>query len=91
MNRKLSVDFFLRRLMLPCAVLTISVSVAQSADIRQGDRIVRAAGVDVTSSATLVAIIARQSPGTWLPVIIERAGQEIEVVAKFPAAQGKTP
>ena len=64
-------------------------SVAKSADLRKGDRIVRAAGLNVESSAALIDIIARQAPGTWLPLTIERAGKTVELVARFPAARRK--
>jgi hypothetical protein len=33
----------------------------------------------------LMEIVVRQPPGTWLPLSIRRGGQEIDVIAKFPA------
>ena len=60
-------------------------SVAASADIRNGDAILQAAGVTLTDTAGLIGIVQRQAPGTWLPLEIERDGKTIEIVAKFPA------
>jgi S1-C subfamily serine protease len=59
-------------------------SVAEAAGLRDGDQIVRAAGLDMRSSDDLIDVVGRQSFGTWLPLGIGRDGQEIEVVAKFP-------
>ena len=59
-------------------------SVAAAAGLAAGDRIVSAAGVHITSSSEVIAIVRNQSPGTWLPLTIARDGKTIEVVAKFP-------
>ncbi|MGI9382105.1 MAG: ChaN family lipoprotein [Methyloligellaceae bacterium] len=64
-------------------------SVAAAAKLRKGDRIVRAAGVDVRSSGALIEVISRQAPGTWLPLTVEREGAEVELIAKFPATRKK--
>lgn len=63
----------------------VSGSVAERAGMQHGDRVVTAAGLPVTSASDLIALIRRQPPGTWLPIRIERKGQEMELVAKFPA------
>lgn len=60
-------------------------SVADDAGVISGDRVLAAAGVQVDSGDDLIAIVRRQSPGTWLPMTIERDGKRIELVAKFPA------
>lgn len=60
-------------------------SVAMAADIRDGDAIVKAAGVAVNETAELIGIVQQQAPGTWLPLAIERDGEFMEIVAKFPA------
>ncbi len=60
-------------------------SVAKAADIRDGDQIVQAAGQTVTEVRELIGIVQRQSPGTWLPLAIDRDGEAMEIVAKFPA------
>ena len=63
----------------------LSGSVAEKAGLLSGDRIMSAAGVQVSGSDEVIAIVRRQSPGTWLPVTIARNGKTIDVVAKFPA------
>ncbi len=62
-------------------------SVAAATKLQAGDRIKKAAGLDVTEVRNLQKIVSRQAPGTWLPLVIERDGKDIEVVAKF----GNTP
>jgi hypothetical protein len=63
----------------------VSDSVADAAGLKEGDHIVKAAGLAMHSPDDLVDVIGRQAPGTWLPLSVRREGQEIEVVAKFPA------
>jgi len=60
-------------------------SIAAAADIRDGDAIVEAAGVALEETSDLISIVQQQSPGTWLPLSIERDGETLEIVAKFPA------
>ena len=36
------------------------------------------------TAASLVEVIQRQSPGTWLPLEILRDGETLELVARFP-------
>lgn len=60
-------------------------SVADEAGVIAGDRIVAAAGVSILGSDDLIAVVHRQSPGTWLPITVERNGKRMELVAKFPA------
>lgn len=60
-------------------------SVAEAAGLQAGDHVLRAAGVEMRNAADLVDVVGRQAPGTWLPLSVRRDGQEIEVVAKFPA------
>jgi uncharacterized iron-regulated protein len=60
-------------------------SVAEAAGLKEGDHVVRAAGVEMRSPDDLVDVVGRQAPGTWLPLNVRRDGQEIEVVAKFPS------
>jgi uncharacterized iron-regulated protein len=62
----------------------VSDSVAEIAGLKAGDHVVRAAGLEVRNPGELVDIIARQAPGTWLPLSIRRDGQEIDLIAKFP-------
>jgi uncharacterized iron-regulated protein len=60
-------------------------SVAESAGVKAGDDVVRAAGLQMRNPDDLVEVVGRQAWGTWLPLSIRRDGQEIDLVAKFPA------
>ncbi|MGD2139769.1 MAG: ChaN family lipoprotein [Burkholderiales bacterium] len=62
-------------------------SVAAKAGLASGDRIVSAAGVQINSSDDVIALVRRQYPGTWLPIIIERDGKTVDLIAKFPPMQ----
>jgi uncharacterized iron-regulated protein len=59
-------------------------SIAAAADIRDGDAILEAAGVSLKETSDLIGIVQQQAPGTWLPLAIERDGEKVEIVAKFP-------
>jgi uncharacterized iron-regulated protein len=60
-------------------------SVAASAGLKKGDVVTHAAGLAVAKPAELAAVIRRQPHGTWLPLGVLRAGEQIEILAKFPA------
>jgi uncharacterized iron-regulated protein len=60
-------------------------SIAEASGIIDGDRVLEAAGVKIHDTATLVSIIQRQAPGTWLPLLIDRKGEKSVIIAKFPA------
>jgi len=62
----------------------ISDSVAEITGLKAGDDVVRAAGVEMRTPGELADTVARQAPGTWLPLSIRRDGQEIDLIAKFP-------
>jgi S1-C subfamily serine protease len=62
----------------------VTDSVAETAGLKAGDHVVRAAGLSIRTPDELVEVVGRQAPGTWLPLAIRRDGQEIDVVAKFP-------
>jgi membrane-associated protease RseP (regulator of RpoE activity) len=59
-------------------------SVAEQSGLVEGDVIVAAAGFKTTTTASLVEIIQRQAPGTWLPLKIKRGDGALELLAKFP-------
>ena len=61
-------------------------SIAQAAGLMAGDVVVKAAGQEVRRQGDLIDIVGRQAPGTWLPLLVQRDTQTIDVVAKFPAA-----
>jgi uncharacterized iron-regulated protein len=62
----------------------VDKSVAEIAGLKVGDQVIRAAGLSIRNPDELVEVIARQAPGTWLPLSVRRDGQEIDLVAKFP-------
>jgi uncharacterized iron-regulated protein len=59
-------------------------SVAAKTGLEAGDLVVEAAGVTVSDTGDLIAIVQRQAPGTWLPLVIRRNDGQLELVAKFP-------
>ena len=59
-------------------------SVAADSGVIEGDLIQAAAGFEVRKSAELIEIIQRQAPGTWLPLKLERDGDKVEIIARFP-------
>jgi S1-C subfamily serine protease len=61
-------------------------SVAAKAKLRVGDVIVEAGGSKVTTPGQLAEAIARQAPGSWLPIRVERGRRTVTRVAKFPPA-----
>jgi uncharacterized iron-regulated protein len=63
----------------------VAGSVAERAGVQPGDRLVAAAGLRLASAADLISTVKKQPPGTWLPLKVERSGQELDLVAKFPA------
>ena len=66
-------------------------SVAQAAKLAEGDIIVKAAGVLLKDRGKLIEIIQRQAPGTWLPMVIQRGDQKLEIIAKFSARMETSP
>ncbi len=63
-------------------------SVAQQARLRVGDVIVAVGGSRVATPGQVAESIARQAPGSWLPIRVERGRRSLERVAKFPPAAG---
>lgn len=62
-------------------------SLAHSTGLKAGDLIVRAAGQRVAKSGDLITIIKAMTPGTWLPLNIQRKGIDLEIIARFPVPQ----
>jgi len=62
----------------------IEGSVAAQSGMLEGDVIEAAAGFKTTTNASLVEIIQRQAPGTWLPLKVKRGDEFLELLAKFP-------
>jgi len=59
-------------------------SVAARSGLVEGDLILAAAGFKTTTNSSLVDIIQRQAPGTWLPLTVQRGNESLELLAKFP-------
>jgi uncharacterized iron-regulated protein len=59
-------------------------SVAAAAGLRTGDVLIAMAGRQVRRTHDVLSVLARQAPGTWLPLRVRRDGAELELVAKFP-------
>ena len=59
-------------------------SVAEGAGLREGDLLVEFAGQPAKQADDVVQAVARQAPGTWLPLRVKRAGATLNLVAKFP-------
>ncbi len=59
-------------------------SVAAQSGIVEGDVIQAAAGFKTDTNSSLVEIIQRQAPGTWLPLKVRRGDESLELLAKFP-------
>ncbi|SEM08400.1 Uncharacterized iron-regulated protein [Halomonas daqiaonensis] len=62
-------------------------SVAEAANLAEGDVIVTAAGLPIEHPADLIAVVNRQAPGTLLPLEIRRDGEPQEVLARFPPVE----
>ena len=58
--------------------------VAEATGIEAGDVIVEAAGRPIAKSGDLIATVRQQSPGTWLPLKVQRDGATVDRVARFP-------
>ena len=62
----------------------LSDSVAEATELKTGDIVVSAAGFPVAEVSDLIEIVQRQAPGTWLPLEVERDGEGMAFVARFP-------
>lgn len=60
-------------------------SIAEKAGLKAGDVIVEIAGRRSTGLQMLRNVVQRQTAGTWLPLKVRRGGEEVEIVARFPA------
>ncbi len=62
-------------------------SVAEAIGLQKRDIFVMAAGKKITRMIQVIAIVQRTTHGTWLPLLMKRGDEEIEVVAKFAALE----
>jgi len=58
--------------------------VADQAGLKVGDVVREIASRPVKASGDVTEAVARQAPGTWLPLKIARNGSQLDLVAKFP-------
>lgn len=70
-------------------VSVVAESVAAVTGVSDNDLIIELAGRTVSGIRQVVELIQSTVPGTWIPLVVERAGQRVELVAKFPVAQTK--
>jgi uncharacterized iron-regulated protein len=59
-------------------------SVAEAAGIKADDVIVQAAGFPVARPEDLIAVVRRQAPGTWLPLVLRRGKETLDLIGRFP-------
>lgn len=60
-------------------------SVAEQAGLEAGDIILKAAGETLARPTDLTGLVRQQRPGTLLPLMIRRNGDDREVLARFPS------
>ncbi len=60
---------------------------ADRAGLKAGDVVQEIASRPVKESGDVTSAVARQAPGTWLPLKVARNGGQIDLVAKFPPEQ----
>jgi uncharacterized iron-regulated protein len=62
-------------------------SLAERTGLRAGDRLLQIGGLAPGNATRVVAMVRRQAPGSWLPVEVQRNGETLEFVIKFPVQQ----
>jgi hypothetical protein len=65
-------------------IKVMAESVAEKAGLKADDRIVEAAGTPMSQVKDVIAVVRRQAFGSWLPIKVERDGESLDIVAKFP-------
>ncbi|MHB1375711.1 MAG: ChaN family lipoprotein [Thauera sp.] len=59
-------------------------SLAERSGLKQADIITEVAGVAARRPSHLISAVRRQPAGTWLPLRLERGGETLELVLRFP-------
>lgn len=59
-------------------------SIAQQAGLHQDDLIESIAGQRVAATDDVIGAVQRQAPGTWLPMVVRRGEQTLDIIARFP-------
>ena len=65
-------------------VSVVDKSVAANAGMLNDDVIVEMAGRAVGNVREVVEQVQAMAPGTWLPLVVERKGQRVDLVGRFP-------
>lgn len=65
-------------------VSVVEKSVAANAGMLNDDVIVEMAGRAVVNVREVVEQVRAMVPGTWLPLVVERKGQRVDLVGRFP-------
>jgi len=60
-------------------------SLAERSGFVVGDRLIEVAGSPPINTMSVIAIIRRQPPGTWLPLRVQRGETALDLVVRFPA------
>lgn len=58
---------------------------AERSGFAVGDRLIEIAGSPPVNTASVISIIRRQPPGTWLPLRVKRGESAVDLVVRFPA------
>ncbi len=66
-------------------------SVAEKTGLRPDDLILEMAGRPVEEVKDVVERVQATQPGTWLPLVIRRGDQRLELIARFPAQSPPRP
>jgi uncharacterized iron-regulated protein len=61
-------------------------STAAVAGVREGDIITKMAGVEVSEVQQVIEAVQGTGAGRWLPMVVLRGEDEVELVARFPTA-----
>lgn len=59
-------------------------SLAEAAGLMVGDIVKSAGGVAIANRFDLISQIGGAAPGHWLPMVVERDGVDLPIIAKFP-------
>ncbi len=62
-------------------------SIAEVANLQDADVITEIAGLKIKDTDDVINVVKRHAPGTWLPLIVKRGDEVMEIVAKFPALE----
>jgi uncharacterized iron-regulated protein len=65
----------------------IDGSVAAQAGLEQGDLLLEVGGLPCDDVEDVIERVQAQAPGSWLPIRVRRAGQVLDLVARFPASR----